>query len=302
MAGMPDEVPTEPIAIPISGELDLHTFRPAEVAPLLDDYFAECRKRGLRRVRVIHGKGTGALRVTVHALLRRSPLVEEFASGDEMSGGWGATLVTLTPRDNTRSNHSSGPYAAGHSAVVGPAWTAQRPRMGTKFIYAVALTLSQAVFSLLMFFLGFQTDKLATGQYFNWVPLVINVVVLWLGIRAVREENEGKYLTYGQGVGAGTLISLFSGLMSSVYTYIHFKIINPNFFDYQVVLMREKWAEKGLSEDKMEQAEAMMRKFSGPGFYAISTPIIVLCVGVIISLIVAAILKRNPPEEGKVAA
>ena len=94
---MPEEPPQEPVAIPITGELDLHTFRPAEVADLLDHYFAECRQRGLGRVRVVHGKGTGTLRAAVHAHLRRSPGVAGFASGDETSGGWGATLVTLKP-------------------------------------------------------------------------------------------------------------------------------------------------------------------------------------------------------------
>jgi len=89
--------PEPPVAIPITGELDLHTFRPSEVTRLLDDYFAACRARGILRVRVIHGKGTGALRATVHAHLRRAPGVAGFAQGDETSGGWGATSVTLKP-------------------------------------------------------------------------------------------------------------------------------------------------------------------------------------------------------------
>jgi len=89
----------EPIAIPITGELDLHTFRPEEVARLLDDYFAECRKRGIHRVRVIHGKGTGALRETVHAHLRRNGIVTAYATCDANSGGWGATWVTLGKTD-----------------------------------------------------------------------------------------------------------------------------------------------------------------------------------------------------------
>lgn len=94
------EEPDEPVAIPITGELDLHTFRPAEVASLLDEYFAECRKRGLLRVRVVHGKGTGTLRTTVHAHLRRSPGLAGFVQGDEASGGWGATIVTLNPHNS----------------------------------------------------------------------------------------------------------------------------------------------------------------------------------------------------------
>jgi DNA-nicking Smr family endonuclease len=94
-ATMPTEDSSEPVAIPITGELDLHTFRPNEATRLLDDYFAECRKRGIRRVRVVHGKGTGTLRATVLAHLRWSPSVVGFTQGDETSGGWGATMVTL---------------------------------------------------------------------------------------------------------------------------------------------------------------------------------------------------------------
>ena len=86
---------TDPVAIPITGELDLHSFRPDEVADLLDDYFSECLKRDIRSVRVIHGKGRGTLRETVHSHLRRSPSVIEFATCDQISGGWGTTRVTL---------------------------------------------------------------------------------------------------------------------------------------------------------------------------------------------------------------
>ena len=94
MAG-PEE--SEAVRIPITGELDLHTFRPAEVASLLEDYFAECTRTGIREVRVILGKGTGTLRETVHTCLRRMPGIAGFRLGDEHTGGWGATLVTLKP-------------------------------------------------------------------------------------------------------------------------------------------------------------------------------------------------------------
>src|SRR4051812_28584557 len=97
MGGMSGEEAGEPVEIPITGELDLHTFRPEEAGDLIDQYLAECRDRGLLRVRVVHGKGTGTLRALVHARLRRSPLVARFDPGDEHSGGWGATLVTLKP-------------------------------------------------------------------------------------------------------------------------------------------------------------------------------------------------------------
>jgi DNA-nicking Smr family endonuclease len=87
--------PDDVVEHPISDEIDLHTFRPAEVPELLESYFTECQRRGLRQVRVIHGKGTGALREKVHACLRRSPRVASFHLADESGGGWGATRVTL---------------------------------------------------------------------------------------------------------------------------------------------------------------------------------------------------------------
>lgn len=86
-----------PVVLPITGELDLHTFRPEDLGELIPAYLGECAARRLYEVRIIHGKGTGTLRATVHALLKRSPLVLSYRSGNEHSGGWGATLVTLRP-------------------------------------------------------------------------------------------------------------------------------------------------------------------------------------------------------------
>jgi DNA-nicking Smr family endonuclease len=87
-----------PIPLPITDELDLHTFRPEEIEALLGDYVEACTAHGLRTVRIIHGKGTGALRERVHRWLRHSPRVESFALCDAASGGWGATRATLRAR------------------------------------------------------------------------------------------------------------------------------------------------------------------------------------------------------------
>ena len=85
------------IEIPIDGTLDLHTFRPREVKGVVTDYLEECRTHGILEVRIIHGKGTGALRRTVHATLERLEYVSHFELGGMGSGEWGATLVTLEP-------------------------------------------------------------------------------------------------------------------------------------------------------------------------------------------------------------
>jgi DNA-nicking Smr family endonuclease len=95
-----------PIELPIDGVLDLHTFLPREVKALVPDYLAECRERGILEVRIIHGKGTGALRRMVHAILSRLPEVDSFGLAMEDAGGWGATLVRLRAPTGDRGPHS----------------------------------------------------------------------------------------------------------------------------------------------------------------------------------------------------
>ena len=87
----------EPVPLPIDGVLDLHTFNPREVKDLVLDYLAECQKRGILQVRIIHGKGIGNLRRTVHSLLTKHPEVVFFTLDHPQFGGWGATLVRLKP-------------------------------------------------------------------------------------------------------------------------------------------------------------------------------------------------------------
>jgi DNA-nicking Smr family endonuclease len=92
----------ETIELPIDGTLDLHTFHPREVKELVPDYLVACQQKGILQVRIIHGKGTGALRRTVHAVLARLPIVASFRLGGEGGGQWGATICLLRPM-KTRS-------------------------------------------------------------------------------------------------------------------------------------------------------------------------------------------------------
>jgi DNA-nicking Smr family endonuclease len=88
---------TEPVEFPIDGILDLHTFHPGEVKNLLPDYLFLCREKGILEVRIIHGKGTGMLRATVHSILKRLPEVVSFRLAGEDAGSWGVTQVVLRP-------------------------------------------------------------------------------------------------------------------------------------------------------------------------------------------------------------
>lgn len=91
----------EAVAVPISDELDLHTYRPAEARGLVAEYLEVAQSRGYEVVRVIHGKGTGTLRKSIRSLLGKHPAVLSFEDAPPHRGGWGATMVHLKPSDIT---------------------------------------------------------------------------------------------------------------------------------------------------------------------------------------------------------
>lgn len=98
--GGPEEIrsPVEPLEISPGDTLDLHTFSPKEIPSLLDEFIRLAQKADIKCISIIHGKGTGALRQRVRGLLAKDPRVVAFHDSPPKSGGWGATVVELRPR------------------------------------------------------------------------------------------------------------------------------------------------------------------------------------------------------------
>jgi len=92
----PDDI-GELVHLPIEDSLDLHSFRPADVVSVVEEYLAQAHARGYAEVRLIHGKGIGVQRQMVQSLLARHSLVLRYVEAPEDRGGRGATLVTLRP-------------------------------------------------------------------------------------------------------------------------------------------------------------------------------------------------------------
>jgi DNA-nicking Smr family endonuclease len=87
----------DPVELPITDVLDLHSFRPAEVPDVVREYLEAAWEKGFRELRIVHGKGIGVQRQTVRTLLARDERVEAFGDAPLEAGGWGATWVRLRP-------------------------------------------------------------------------------------------------------------------------------------------------------------------------------------------------------------
>ena len=95
-AGVPslNEDETGTVEIPIDGTLDLHMFAPKDALSVVDEYIRVCLEKNIYELRIIHGKGKGVLRRTVHAFLEKHPEVLSFKP-DPGPSSWGATVVQL---------------------------------------------------------------------------------------------------------------------------------------------------------------------------------------------------------------
>ncbi len=84
-------------AAPVPTELHLRGLRVEQALYELEKYLDQAVIAGHARVRIVHGKGTGAVRQAVHQRLRESALVKSFRLGESGEGDTGVTVVDLSP-------------------------------------------------------------------------------------------------------------------------------------------------------------------------------------------------------------
>lgn len=94
-----DNLFEEPVKLPLEDWIDLHTFSPKDIPDVLESYLEECYEAGLKEVRIIHGKGIGIQRKTVHKLLSKNKLIDNFSQALPEAGGWGATIAILKTKE-----------------------------------------------------------------------------------------------------------------------------------------------------------------------------------------------------------
>jgi DNA-nicking Smr family endonuclease len=81
------------VHLPVEEAIDLHTFTPADVLSVVEEYLAAAQAAGFTLVRLIHGRGKGVQRAAVQRLLRNHALVDSYWDAPESH--LGATVVKL---------------------------------------------------------------------------------------------------------------------------------------------------------------------------------------------------------------
>jgi uncharacterized membrane protein SpoIIM required for sporulation len=126
---------------------------------------------------------------------------------------------------------------------------------------------------------------------------VVGVAIIYLGMKARRDEELGGYMSYSKALGFGSIMVLFSALVLSVYAYIHMSFVDPEGIDRVMKEVKEQMILKNSSEEEMEMSLSMMRKMKSPAFTVPLSFVGSFIWGFILSLIIAIFVRKNDPNE-----
>ena len=133
------------------------------------------------------------------------------------------------------------------------------------------------------------------NQALSYVNYVFMAALMYFAHKSFKDEGNG-FMSYGQGLGIGTLMGVVGSLLSVVFSYVYVKFIDPSFMDIIKELQVEKMQEQGLSDAQIDQAMDMSAAFMTPEVMFPMAFVFSVFFAFILSLIVSAITKNVDPS------
>ena len=150
-------------------------------------------------------------------------------------------------------------------------------------------SLLMVLYSLLLYFLDQSLNKVLPSLGF-----LIFIVGLYLGIRSFRDTGRGGFLSYGQVLGAGTVMSLYVAIITAVFTYLFYAVIDPDLIVKMKDIQREILMRRGISDEQIERSLKIVAWTKTPWALAAFSLVGTVFWGFIITLVEGIFLKREP--------
>jgi len=156
--------------------------------------------------------------------------------------------------------------------------------------WGVIMGIVMIIYNLIMFFLD-----LSLEQWVGWVSYIVMIAIIVVSTINYRDKVLGGAITYGQALGFGVMVVLFSSIISSIYTYVFVTVIDPEFANKILAMTEQKMVAKGIPEQQIEAGLSMQKKFMSPIMMSVFVIPVTVFFGCIFSLITSAFLKKNRP-------
>jgi len=165
--------------------------------------------------------------------------------------------------------------------------------MVTTILYGVYCAVVAIIFTLIEYFTGMQYS---TIYWFNWLAVPFYIIILVLAMRERKREDFGGTITYGQCVGTGFWVGVFSGIITAIFMYVYYTVINPDFINQMVAQQMQTMRDRGMTAQEIQNAQAMTRTMSSPAIMVLWS-LFGAIIGSTIMALIIGIFVRSKNEE-----
>ena len=130
-------------------------------------------------------------------------------------------------------------------------------------------------------------------RYVSFAVLIAGIV---LAMQNFKQNNQG-FMSFGQGVGIGAVLSAVVGVLSGIFSYVYMTFIDPEVIGRMTEKIRaDMEARGGMTDEQIDQAMAMSAKFMNGPFTLVAAVLGTVLVGVVLAMVISAFIKNAQPE------
>jgi hypothetical protein len=152
----------------------------------------------------------------------------------------------------------------------------------------IILGLISVVITLILYFLDMTTNKTV-----GYLMIPLNIVILYFMIKSYRDTYCHGILSYGQSVGAGVIILLYSTVISVLFTYILYKFVDPGLIAKSLAISEDEMVKRGMTQEQITAAMNFTRKLITPEFMLITGIFFGMFFGTLAALIVSIFTRKE---------
>lgn len=141
------------------------------------------------------------------------------------------------------------------------------------------------------------------GEIIGYTSMILAMVTVFFAIKTYRDKFSGGKISFFQGVGIGAYVSIIAGIIFGIYSFILYAYVMPDFaekyYNYPIEELKKNNAPQEEIDKMIKQIAEYPAWMKSPVFNGFVMCITVFAIGLFITLIAAAVLKRGSPPSDK---
>ena len=137
-------------------------------------------------------------------------------------------------------------------------------------------------------------------EIIGYTSMILAMLAIFFGVKSCRDHLLGGTISFGQGMGVGTGIATVAAAVLGFYTFAHIAWVDPNFEEDYSAWQIETIQQSDMSEtekaEEIQHVEELLTTMNSPFMQGLVMFATVFAMGLVATLITAAILKRNVPQ------